>query len=258
MDIVIPSRGRPHSQESLKQLRAAGLYVTVVVPMAELESYLHHAEDPWVRVVGLPEQIQGIAHKRQWMLENIGTDDAFIMVDDDLTFFKRRTDDPSKLTDISPEELYRAFQELSNVLVGGVAAHAGFAAREGANRQTASRVHNTRIMRVLGYNRAVLRQHNITFGRIPVMEDFDVALRLLRAGYPNLILNNYAHNQKGSGAVGGCSVWRTPQVQAQAAQELAKWHPGYVKVVEKTTKTAWGGGTRTDVTVQWKRAYSGK
>jgi hypothetical protein len=256
MDIVIPSRGRPHSQESLKQLRAAGLYVTVVVPMAELESYLHHAADPWVRVVGLPEHIQGIAHKRQWMLENIGTDDAFIMVDDDLTFFKRRTDDPSKLRDISPEELYRAFHAMEAALK--THAHVGFAAREGANRQTASHVYNTRIMRVLGYNRAVLRQHNITFGRIPVMEDFDVALRLLRAGLPNVILNGYAHNQKGSGAVGGCSVWRTPQVQAAAALELAKLHPGYVKVVEKTTKGAWGGGTRTDVTVQWKKAYNGK
>lgn len=256
MDIVIPSRGRPHSQESLKQLRAAGLYVTVVVPMAELESYLHHAQDPWVRVCSLPEHIQGIAHKRQWMLENIGVDDAFIMVDDDLTFFKRRTDDPTKLADITPEELYRAFLLMEVTLK--THAHVGFAAREGANRNTESHIYNTRIMRVLGYNRAVLKQHNITFGRVPVMEDFDVALQLLRAGLPNVILNQYAHNQKGSGAVGGCSVWRTPQVHAAAAQELAKLHPKYVKVVEKTTKTAWGGGTRTDVTIQWKRAYNGK
>jgi hypothetical protein len=89
-----------------------------------------------------------------------------------------------------------------------------------------------------------------------VMEDFDVALSLLTKGYENAIINTVAHNQKGSGAVGGCSVWRTPQVQAQAALKLAELYPGIVKVVEKTTKTAWGGGTRTDVTIQWKAAYA--
>jgi hypothetical protein len=31
-------------------------------------------------------------------------------------------------------------------------------------------------------------------------------------------------------------------------------HPNIVSVVEKTTKTAWGGGTRMDVIIQWKKA----
>jgi len=35
---------------------------------------------------------------------------------------------------------------------------------------------------------------------------------------------------------------------------LAELHPGLVKVVTKETKGAWGGGTRTDVVVQWKKA----
>jgi hypothetical protein len=253
---VIPSMGRAHRQESLKQLRAAGLFVTVVVPMAELADYLHHTEDPWVRVVGTPATIKGIADTRQWILENVGVDDAIIMVDDDMVFSKRRTDEPTKLTDISSDELYKAFQQLEYALK--THAHAGFACREGANRVTSSHIYNTRILRVLGYNRAVLRQHNIAFGRVQVMEDFDVALRLLRAGLHNVILNHVAHNQKGSGAAGGCSTYRTPQVQAAAAYALAALHPGYVKVVQKTTTTAWGGGTRTDVTIQWKKAYNGK
>jgi hypothetical protein len=151
--------------------------------------------------------------------------------------------------------LRHAFHELQSTLMGGVA-HAGFACREGANRVTSPHIVNTRILRVLGYNRKILAKENITFGRVQVMEDFDVALRLLRAGYPNCILNHVAHNQKGSGAAGGCSTYRTPQVQAQAAHVLAALHPGYVKVVEKTTKTAWGGGTRTDVNIQWKKAYA--
>jgi hypothetical protein len=33
-------------------------------------------------------------------------------------------------------------------------------------------------------------------------------------------------------------------------------HPAFVKVVEKATKTSWGGETRTDVQVSWKKAYA--
>jgi hypothetical protein len=198
--------------------------------------------------------LEGIAYKRQWIMENVGTADAICMLDDDLTFFKRRTDDPTKLEDITPLELQDKFRHMENLLLGKYP-HVGFAAREGANRVTTPLIENTRIMRVLGYNRATLAREGITFGRMKVMEDFDVALALLTKGYENAIINTVAHNQKGSGTVGGCSVWRTPQIQAQAAHKLAELYPGIVKVVEKTTKTAWGGGTRTDVTIQWKAAY---
>ena len=94
----------------------------------------------------------------------------------------------------------------------------------------------------------------ITFGRLEVMEDFDVALRLLRAGHDNVILNNWANNQAGSGKEGGCSHFRTPELHAACASKLASLHPGFVKVVQKTTKGAWGGGTRTDVNIAWKKA----
>lgn len=256
MNIVIPSMGRAHSQESLKHLRAAGLFVTIVVPYDEYDAYKHHVT-AGVLVVAPPPGVKGIADTRQWMLDNVGKDAACIMVDDDLVFSKRRRDDPTKLEDITPEELRDAFYQLEDVLITECP-HAGFACREGANRVTDARIHNTRILRVLGYNRLTLANEYIAFGRTQVMEDFDVALRLLRAGYPNTVLNLIAHNQKASGAAGGCSTYRTPQVQEQAALALAELHPGYVKVVTKETKTAWGGGVRTDVNIQWKKAYHGK
>jgi hypothetical protein len=88
-----------------------------------------------------------------------------------------------------------------------------------------------------------------------VMEDFHVALSLLEAGYSNRIMNHYAHNQKGSGTAGGCSHFRTPELHAKNEHLLAALHPDVVKVVQKETKGAWGGGTRTDVNIQWKKAY---
>lgn len=253
MNIAIPSRGRAHlDMASIRALTAAGLYVNIVVPVDEVREYTRWVSDN-ASVVACPAQ--GIANTRQWIVDNVGNDATVCMVDDDLTFFHRRSDDPTKLRDITPSELLNAFAQLESVLDASVP-HAGFATREGANRNV-ERLHwNTRILRVLAYHRPTLAREGITFGRMQVMEDFDVALRLLRTGRHNVILNNFAHNQPGSGTEGGCSIYRTMEVQAEAAHQLAKLHPGFVRVVEKTTKTSWGGTTRTDVQISWKRALA--
>lgn len=254
MDIAVPTLGRALLQESIHPLLAAGLKVHLVVDQAEADKYDNFKGKPNLSVVACPAT--GIGHVRQWIVENIGSANEICMVDDDLTFFRRRDDDRTKLRDITLTELQQAFASLRSVLGSKGVAHAGFATREGANRCTDKLIQNTRILRVLAYRRDVLAKECITFGRIAVMEDFDVALRLLRAGYKNVVLNEYTHNQRGSGSKGGCSTYRTLEVQARAAHQLASMHPGFVKVVTKTTKTAWGGGTRTDVQIAWKKAYT--
>ena len=249
MQLFIPTYGRASRQVSYSALVGAGLKVTLVVQNRERDLYCAF---PHVEV--LPPEVLTIAPTRQYILDKLVTGENFCMVDDDLVFFKRREDDPTKLRDIAPLELRQAVAAMSQYLSDGYA-HVGFAAREGANRNTGLRLENTRIMRVLGY-RADLVKNVTRFDNMEVMEDFDVALSLLEAGYKNLILNDYAHNQAGSGSAGGCSHFRTPELHARNARLLAERHPGVVKVVEKTTKGAWGGGTRTDVNIQWKKAYA--
>lgn len=253
MNIAIPSRGRAHlDMASLKALTAAGLRTFLVVPMGELAAYARYDGD-LCTVMGCPSS--GIANTRQWIVDNVGNHDTICMVDDDLTFFHRRKDDPTKLRDITPEELRAAFGRLESTL-GDRVPHAGFATREGANRNIDDLHWDTRILRVLAYHRPTLAKEGIAFGRMRVMEDFDVALRLLRTGRHNVILNSIAHNQPGSGTEGGCSTYRTMEVQAEAAHQLAKLHPGFVRVVEKETKTSWGGQKRTDVQISWKKALA--
>jgi len=252
VDIIIPTYGRAGSQSTLKQLNGAGIVPTLVVQ--ERERHLYKMYEPAAKIYVLPDKIRTIAPTRQHILEFVGSDDRMVMMDDDLVFFKRRDDDRTKLRDIDPAELAHMLEVMDTAL--STWPHVGIAAREGANRVTESHVENTRIMRVLGYNRKVLRKECITFGRIEVMEDFDVALRLLRMGHPNLVLNEYAHNQAGSGAAGGCSHFRTKELHAICAHRLAEMHPGFVKVVQKETKGAWGGGTRTDVNIYWKKAFA--
>ena len=253
MDIVIPTYGRAQDQQTLKQLLAAGLKPTLVVQAREFGQY-HLLDSTSIRI--LPPHITTIAPTRQWIVDHVGSGNALIMVDDDLVFFKRRDDDRTKLRDIEPGELRHAFEAMGEWLDDY--AHVGFAAREGANRNPESCLFNTRIMRVLGYSRSVLQEKNIRFDEMEVMEDFHVALSLLELGYDNMILNDFAHNQGGSGRSGGCSHFRTAELHAANAQKLHELHPEFVTVVEKTTKGSFGGGTRKDVRVQWKKAYRSK
>ena len=253
MQIFIPTCGRATSsqQTTLAALNEADLEPVLVVQAKEAELYAHLPAV--VRV--LPEHITTIAPTRQYILAQWVVEPTFCMVDDDLVFFKRRNDDRTKLADIYPSELSAAFREMEVMLLS--VSHVGFAAREGANRDTDKLRWNTRIMRVLGYNTKVLRDFRIRFDRLEVMEDFDVALQLLSKGSQNVILNEYANNQAGSGKSGGCSTFRTPELHARNAYKLAELHPGLVSVVDKTTSGAWGGGTRKDVRVQWKKALAG-
>jgi hypothetical protein len=87
------------------------------------------------------------------------------------------------------------------------------------------------------------------------MEDFDIQLQLLRKGMPSISINTMVQNQRGSGLEGGCSTYRTVEIQEEAARTLQSYHPEFVSVVQKQTKSAWGGGVRTDVVIQWRKAY---
>lgn len=252
MDIFLHTYGRPvpARQHTLRALRGAGVPVTVVVQAREAPSWAWYSGPLCV----LPEHITTLSVTRDYLIHDERfTDNKVVFLDDDLHFFVRRDDEPTKFR--SPSE-----QDLRNMMTNfdiwlGTHPHVGIAPREGGNRDTRAYLHNTRIMRVLAYRRDYLRKHAITFAPLVVMEDFHVNLQVLKSGADTLVLNNYCSNQaEGSDAPGGCSHYRTSQVQTASAHLLAKIHKPYVRVVEKTTKTAWGGGTRTDVVISWKKA----
>jgi hypothetical protein len=109
-----------------------------------------------------------------------------------------------------------------------------------------------------GRLRSLVDEGVIELGRVPVMEDFDLTLQLLRAGFPNRVSYEFCWNQRGSGSEGGCSTYRTGEMQAAAARRLAELHPDFVKVVTKSSKSNWKQGDmqeRVDVIVQWRKAF---
>jgi hypothetical protein len=260
MEIVIPTLGRAAValQHTLRQLIAANLPVTLVVQPQEYELYnkMISRVPEWsrVRIEHMPARVKGIAATRDWIINDMYYGDhKVLMLDDDLHFAVRREDDRTKFRQPESSDIYEMVQAIDGAL--DAYPHVSIGSREGGNRVTEEFCYNTRMMRVLAYDRAVLRKHNIAFSVMDVMEDFHVTLSLLREGHDCLVLNNWVSNQAGgSAAKGGCSTFRTPELQAENAYRLAARHPGFVKVVKKATKTAWGGGERTDVTVSWKKA----
>ena len=243
LEIYIPTLGRK-VQETYQNLPASLQARVIFVCSRSEDAPTVPCKEIWV------PGTQGIAATRQAILER--ATGAFAMLDDDLRFATRRTDDPTKFEDASDYDINLAFERLDGALKQ--VAHSGMATREGGNRYTMPYVWNTRILRILGYHAPTLKEKGIRFDRLPVMEDFDVALQLLRLGHPSCSLNWIVHDQKSSNAAGGCSTYRTMEVQAKAAHALQALHPQFVTIVKKQTKTAWNGQERTDVRIQWKRA----
>lgn len=250
MRIYVHSSGRENRQITVPILLNAGLSPILLVQQREYQSY----HKKWGSIVqALPPEIITLSPTRQWIIDN--TDDKVIMMDDDLRFCTRRDDDHTKFRPSDASDVLAMFQKLWDTL--DEYAHAGVISREGGNRiEQSPYVFNTRMMRILGYHCPSVRAAGARFDRIITKQDFDMTLQLLRAGYVNALLTEYCHDQPGSNTSGGCSAYRSPEVMEKSARKLAELHPGLVKVVTKETKTAWGGGVRTDVQIQWKRAFN--
>ncbi len=247
MDLYIHSAGRVTQQPTYTALKRASLEPILVVQKAEAKAY--RAAWPDATLLTLPAGVTTLSPTRQWLL-NQSRKGKFVLLDDDLRFFARRVDDRSKFLPVSPKQLRRMFADIEAALDSY--AHVGICAREGGNNMQEDNVAG-RMMRVLAYNGPRIPK-NARFDRLPTKQDFDMTLQLLRAGLPNLVLHEFCHDQNGSQATGGCSVYRDEEMMVESAHALARLHPEFVKVVEKKTKGAWGGGTRVDVRISWKKA----
>lgn len=250
MEIFIPTYGRADRQSTYTHLpKSLQKRVTLVVQYRERDLY---AKFPNVDV--LPPRITTIAPTRQYIASEVmGRSGKFVMLDDDLRFDWRRKDDKGKFLVATEKQVTQLFNKIEKSL--DTYAHVGVLAREGGNREHSPEKQCTRMMRVLAYRADILWRENIKFDRLSTQEDFDVTLQLLRKGYKNNVLCQWVNGQGESGDAGGCSHFRTLELHNKNVQELARLHAPFVKIVEKATKGAWGGNTRLDVVVSWKKAF---
>jgi hypothetical protein len=252
--IVIPSSGRSSKQTTLEQLPNELLRVTkLAIPNNETPSYRS-----WGALAPLwyvPSTVKGISGTRKYLMETCQTR-YLAMIDDDMTFAYRPDMASPKLVSLEPQskmitELFEYWRLLLDKY-----AHVGLSARQGNNRETEDVAECRRMFNTYMYDLEQVRQAGVEAGRLPVMEDFDLTLQMLRKGLPNAMIYRWCWNQGGSNLPGGCSQYRTTAMQSQAAERLAELHPGFVKVVKKQTKNWQGMEERTDVVVYWSKAYA--
>ena len=261
--IFIPSSGRHDRAEILRGPLAdfsteTQARTTYVVPLDELENYVDTLGNdyPHVSVVGC--SANGIAATRQFIgrMCDLAGLSKFAMVDDDVRFVRRITQEHTALKPCEHADVTHMWKSVEWFL--DHYAHVGVSARQGNNNMGvggASNLfeENTRTLRVLCYRTKEFL--SVKHGRVTVMEDFDVNLQLLRAGYKNANLGWWSQDQKMTNAPGGCSTYRTHEKHEESAKLLAKLHHPYVALRQKKNKTGGEFGTRTEVTIFWKKAF---
>lgn len=249
MKIYIPTRGRTETQPTLESLRHTNLFsdVIVVAPKSEHKALRKYGAALWADKEGISATRQSILEKHRATFD----DPALLMLDDDLSWRYRldasgKKYPPCKVPKIL-EDGFASFAEIMNGYAHGSIGVAQFCT--GRPLWT----HNARMLRALAYN-VRLMPRGCKF-RIPVMEDFDMALQLFTQGFESVTFNGLVQDQRATNSPGGCSLYRTPSLQAAAAAKLSALWPRYVTVVQKQSKN-WEGftETRTDVRVAWRRA----
>lgn len=278
--IYIPSRGRYDYRfmktHTLKFIpSAARRHVRLVVREDEADLYsrgLIRSGMDGVKLDVIPKShgIEGIAKKRQWIGENARDKGQpyFMMMDDDLRFFRRVATNDTKLQYFDDRGLdfgmmmgyVERLLKKDTRLESGEKVRAfivGVGLREGNNRHGEGDFEdltrwNTRLCRAWAVDTEVFL--SLEHGRFTGMGDFDVFLQTMRAGYDIASVDYWCHDQDSTQATGGCSVWRTHETHEASARGLAKAHEGFVTLREKANKGGGEFGVRTEVTVQWKKA----
>ena len=107
------------------------------------------------------------------------------------------------------------------------------------------------MMHAIAYRRDVYMALKLRFDEVACREDFNITLRLLRAGLNNVVCYDYCVSPAAYNASGGASMERTVQSSNREAERLAKLHPDFVRLVDREYKNV----PRKEVVVYWKRAY---
>lgn len=222
--------------------------VVVVCPPENVETF------DLLGYTAQPTEAQGLHRIRQELLETCPTK-YLIFLDDDLRFSVRRDDDRTKF--LNPDKGSQHITDLFVAMREALDSHpfAGLAFRSGANRKTEKYQYCTRICAVWGFDVELAREEGFRIDRTPLMEDFDFHLQWLTSGHQSILVNDYTWDTViESNTQGGCSLYRTDELQRECAEWMAATWPRFVTVARRP---GWGNAEeeRYDVTVQWKKAF---
>lgn len=248
MNIYIPTLNRTEKQITLSNL-PKDLFEKIYLVCIEQEA--QELEKYGTNLLVTPPEVKGIGETRQYVVDKV-KDGHILFLDDDLVFYKRNAD--KKLKKLQGNQFIELYNWIKFALEKGYPM-VGVSAQAGNNRYDNNFAYLQRIFTVYGLNTKFLKKHDIRFDEMKLMEDFNVALKVIRNGWKTVMNTEFAHTQSNSNASGGCSSYRDYQLQKESAYQLMEKHYPYVKVVKKEAKSWTGLEERYDVVVQWKQAY---
>lgn len=224
MRIYIPSRGRPDRTITADALANAKIRFTIVC--SKIDDTVPQYIKRWGKENILVVNSKNICEKRQKIVEHarlcrIG---KICMMDDDLRFYARLSTGTFRTA--APVDLHDMVAALSKAL--DEVAHAGLVDKFMSQHSPRGHVSHGRYNQVLAYNLKKWPK-NVRF-RLPVNQEHDVHLQLSTQGLPPRILTEFSKDAPYY-AKGGCSFYRTPEVEERGHRMLAENFPEYVKVV---------------------------
>lgn len=239
MKIFIPSRGRPDRQPIAEALSAANIPFTLVLTKG----------DPCIPEyagLGYPYRIvkaRNMFEKRNAALK--GVTGKVLMFDDDVRIYARTN--CGLFYKATSKDLRRMVKRIDKAL--NKHAHAGLCDK--FMSQTRPRGHGTfgRYNQVLAYNLDLWpKGRKRPKFRLWVNSEHDVHLQLAQQGFAPWIDYEFTKDAPYY-AKGGCSTYRTPEVERDAMHKFASLWPDLVTVVDHKTNIS-GKAIR----VKWKQA----
>lgn len=260
MNLYIMSRGRAGKVNTLNWISPKWRERTyIIVGHNEVNDY--RMSYPLTNVIFGPESITNYSQKVQWILDGLPGRLAYtlhegekaVILDDDLVF-SQFNNSGQLVTQRDPTAMDSLWSYMDRVLDSH--ALVGVHPRQHAKNVAAGFVENGRIICIQGINRAKIGK--VKVDQFPILADVVLNCTLLARGQANAIITTHFQDHGPCQAPGGCSIYRTPDMQRSAVEYLADRFPGFVKVVHKVAKGAnWlGAEGRYDYQCQWKKLHA--
>lgn len=260
MNLYIMSRGRAGRTNTQNWIPEGWRHKTIfVVPRVEVEDYYRVLGDRF-RVMAAHPLVTNYSQKFQWIMDGLPEGpgavkqdpwEKCLILDDDLVFSMKNGKSLKTIRD--PNTMGGLFWYMEKLLDGFPLV--GVHPRQMGNNAKQPYEVNGRIICMQGINREHTR--GIKVDAHPILADVVLSCTLLSRGLANALVTTYFQDHGPCQAPGGCSLYRTPDMQRAAVDYLVSRFPGYVKAVERRPKVArWMGDVRYEYTCQWKKLFS--
>jgi len=254
MNLYIMTRGRVGKQITYDSIPWSWRDRTYIVCPLE-EAGLHDVRN----TMPVGPDIKNYSDKFKFIVEDRMGDgeEKAVILDDDLVFSRQVPKNGKiSLKTIAGQETERLITLFGfmEVLLEDTAL-VGVHPRQMGHLQSPPFVENGKVVCIQGINRRLVGRVP-DLNRFPILADVILNASLLERGQGNKIITTFFQNWGSCQAPGGCSLTRTPEMQAEACYWLEERFGPYIKAVVKKPKNKWLGEERVDFRGQWKALFS--